>query len=187
MSVCIGFLLFSCSQEEVSDIDVKSLHDQNLPDVQVYITKASITIDAVSSRNCGLKNEHICFHDSISGKTYDYNLITYSNNEYAADFNKDGIPDLKMTVDGDTIVGKIGEYTDVLNIQKEVKDNCIFYDFDTVESARSVSYVHISWWGCVSRLASTPEVGILSMFTGASMAGALAIICLDDNNRWEVN
>ena len=185
LAVCIGIFLFSCSQEEVSDVDVKSM--QSLPDAQVYITEASITFDAVISRNCGLKNEHICFHDSISGKTYDYDLITYSDNEYAADFNKDGIPDLKMIIDGNTIVGQIGEYTDLLKIQKEIKDNYVFYTFEHTGLSRSVSYTHISWWECVGRLVSTPEVGVLSMFTGPVMAGALAVICLDDNNRWGVS
>ena len=77
-------------------------------------------------------------------------------------------------------------YVNTLLISREEKDGYVFYTFKEENPSRA--YTHISWWGCVTRLASNSTISTIGLVTGGvAMAGALALICLDDRNRWEVN
>lgn len=101
--------------------------------------------------------------------------------------NSDGVPELEMTLGEDNrIIGKMDGYVNTLFISREEKDGYVFYTFK--EESQSRAYTHISWWGCVTRLASNPTRATIGLVTrDIPLAGALALICLDDKNRWEVN
>lgn len=181
--ISIGICIFSsCSKENITNTN-----SPMFPDAQALISNFNITPKNSQSRN-EQNTSSISFTDSISGNSYQFDLIAYSDKVFGADFNQDGTPELKMTLDeNNRIIGEMNGYTNVLLISQEKKDGYIFYTFKE-ESMSRVIYRHISWWDCVTRLASNAYVGTVGLITGGvAMAGALAVICLDDRNRWEVS
>lgn len=75
---------------------------------------------------------------------------------------------------------------------QETSKQYITYILDAPQTR--VTYRHISWFACVKRLSLNEDVamgsGIASMFQKYAfgyVASAAAIICLNDNNRWEVS
>lgn len=178
----VVIMLNACSVEDSANEN----YNQGFPEAQAFISE--ITVDENdASRSNDVKSFKISFRDSISGFSYGYNLLCYDTDKYGADFNDDNIPELIMVSQGNKIVGQMNGYTNVLHITRENKDGYILYSFQEETPQTRVTYTHLSWWGCVTRLVSTPEVSFTGMFTSSiAMAGALAIICLDDNNRWDV-
>lgn len=175
--VCI-FTCISCTNEMNEDLT-------SLPEVQIYMTDI-ISTKLQPSRSDGVQSVyHTSFHDSISGNDYKYTLFTYSDSIAAADLNCDGIEDLHMLCKGNKIIGTMDGYINELNYKTYKENNNLIYEFSSKPISR-VSYKHLSWWGCCTRLAATGETAIASMIAGAATAAAIAVICLDERNRWEV-
>ena len=180
--VVIGACLFnSCSEEKVPSSKTSAF-----PDAQVLISDFNVVEKDSRSQN-GNSVSTISFTDSISGNSYQFDLQAYSDKHFGSDFNFDGVPELEMTLgENNRIIGKMDGYVNTLLISREEKDGYVFYTFKEENPSRA--YTHISWWGCVTRLASNSTISTIGLVTGGvAMAGALALICLDDRNRWEVN
>lgn len=180
--VIIGASFFySCSEEKIPSSKTSAF-----PDAQVLISDFNVVEKESRSQN-DYSVSTISFTDSISGNSYQFDLLAYPDKHFGADFNSDGVPELEMTLGEDNrIIGKMDGYVNTLFISREEKDGYIFYTFK--EESQSRAYTHISWWSCVTRLASNQTIATIGLVTGGvPLAGALALICLDDRNRWEVN
>ncbi len=170
----------SCTNEMTEDLST-------LPDAQIYMTDM-VTTDIQTSRSNGVQTvNNISFHDSISGNDYNYTLYTYSDSIATADLNCDGIEDLHMLLKENKIIGTMGGYVNELNYITYMDGNNLIYEFSSNPVSR-VSYKHLSWWECCTRLAATGDVAMIALITGAAapVAAAIAVVCLDDRNRWEV-
>jgi len=155
------FMLSSCNNENEESM--------SLPDSQAYITKI------------------------ISGKSYDFNFLVYSDNTYGIDIDKDGTVDMTVTVRGNeiTATSKNNESETVV-VGQEDSERYTTYTLNAPQTR--VTYRHISWFSCVKRLTLNEDVamgsGLASMFRKYAfgyVAGAAAVICLNDSNRWDVS
>lgn len=192
--VCIGGilpLLFSCSHDEAISKEIKK--NDLLPDAQAFVTSMNIS-PIPMTRGDGVVVNNVVFRDSISGQTYDYYLLAYSDNKFGLDINKDGLVEVKMCVDGNIIMSEMDGCSDILQIKCEEENGAFIYIFDTLSRKTRVTYRHISWYECVKRLALAPDVslgvGLLSTikrYAFPAVAGAAAVICLDNRNRWDVS
>ena len=170
----------SCTNETTDSLS-------SLPEVQIYMTDM-ITADTQTSRSNGVPTvNNISFHDSISGNDYKYTLFTYSDSIATADLNCDGIEDLHMLLKENKIIGTMDGNVNELNYRTYMEGSNLIYEFSENPISRA-SYQHISWWECCTRLAATGDVAMIALVTGtaAPVAAAIAVVCLDDRNRWEV-
>ncbi len=179
-------VLTSCCKDEVTQ-NCES-NSTSLPDAQVYITEMKVK-DAIGTKTYSDVSEakNVSFEDFISGKSYSFDIITHSKNNFGVDINRDGTEDLIMTIDGNKICGTIGENSDVVYINTEKKDGLIVFNMQQPDSVLTKGYTHISWWSCVKRLVCNEDLCIFNVCLPGYVAGAAAIVCLDGRNRWEVD
>ena len=180
------FMLSSCNNENEESI--------SLPDSQVYITKMNVTnaANTRSTYNCN-EVQNVSFEDFISGKSYDFIFLVYSDNTYGIDIDKDGTVDMMVTVKDNeiTATSKNNEFETVV-VGQEDNERYTTYTLNAPQTR--VTYRHISWFSCVERLTLNEDVamgsGLASMFRKYAfgyVAGAAAVICLNDSNRWDVS
>lgn len=186
--LCSVTLLCSCRQnEELSPTE-------DLPDVQVFITSFDVASKKLV-QNKTLPVENISFRDSISGQSFSYSIYATSDNEYSVDIDADDIIDMHITIEGDILKAEMNDCTEFVRINQERENGYWIYNLNVIhQQASRVSYKHISWFDCVKRLSFNSDVAfgtsIVSSVTKYAfpyVAGAAAVVCLDDRNRWEVN
>lgn len=182
LAIFLITVFFSCTNNE------SIVHENKLPEVQTFITKMEIT-EVPTSRSDLQTIKHITFHDSISGEDYKYNMIVYSDSIMSVDLNCDGTGELHMSLRDGKIIGTMDGHTNELTINYYKEGENIIYEM-TENSLSRVTYTHLSWWECCTRLALVGDVAYLTLAipgVGTAVAGAIAVICLDERNRWEVN
>ena len=120
-------------------------------------------------------------------------FLVYSDNTYGIDIDKDGTVDMMVTVKDNeiTATSKNNEFETVV-VGQEDNERYTTYTLNAPQTR--VTYRHISWFSCVKRLTLNEDVamgsGLASMFRKYAfgyVAGAAAVICLNDSNRWDVS